>query len=58
MVTELPGSQVLLALEETPRYRAALRLLLDLGPARADKFKEPTAPETLLPVTKPAQTKR
>jgi tetratricopeptide (TPR) repeat protein len=39
----------LMALEETPRYRAALRLLLELSRARADKVEAPTSPASLLP---------
>ncbi|WP_414661542.1 peptidase MA family metallohydrolase [Horticoccus sp. 23ND18S-11] len=46
--------QVLLALEETPRYREALRLLLDLERTRADKVKDPVAPDALVPERKPA----
>ena len=40
---------VLMALEETPRYRAALRLLLDMNRARASSAAAPAVPETLLP---------
>lgn len=43
---------VLMALEETPRYRDALRLLLDLDRARADKIKATPAPESVLPEEK------
>ncbi|MBC7796770.1 MAG: hypothetical protein H7Z37_07855, partial [Pyrinomonadaceae bacterium] len=46
----------LLALEETPRYRAALRLLLELSRARSDKVQEPAPAETLLPL-QPRQAK-
>ena len=46
----------LLALEETPRYRAALRLLADLSRERARKASAPPAnPETVLP-PQPTQT--
>jgi hypothetical protein len=37
----------LLALEETPRYRAALRLLLELNRSRMDKVNESASPELL-----------
>lgn len=46
---------VLLALEETPRYREALRLLLDLSRSRADTEKTGVAPETVLPATPPVR---
>jgi tetratricopeptide (TPR) repeat protein len=39
----------LMALEETPRYRAALRLLSDLNRARGDKPEETAIPKTVLP---------
>jgi tetratricopeptide (TPR) repeat protein len=42
----------LLALEETPRFREALRLLLELSRVPVDKVKDPAAPETLLPPKK------
>jgi tetratricopeptide (TPR) repeat protein len=49
---------VLMALEETPRYRAALRLLLEMNRARPNNAAAPAVPETLLPspsTTKPAR---
>jgi hypothetical protein len=39
----------LMALEETPRYRAALRLLLELDRARADKIPDAAPVESVLP---------
>jgi tetratricopeptide (TPR) repeat protein len=43
---------VLLALEETPRYRAALHLLLELDHDRAANLQDPPpAAETILPAT-------
>lgn len=44
--------EALLALEETPRYRAALRLLLDLERARAEGVKEPGPTDALLPTVR------
>jgi tetratricopeptide (TPR) repeat protein len=43
----------LLALEETPRYRAALRLLSDLHRARADKPDATALPDAVLPASPP-----
>jgi hypothetical protein len=40
----------LLALEETPRYRAALGLLLEMSRSRAEKAKDPASAETLIAV--------
>lgn len=45
---------VLLALEETPRYRAALQLLLDLSRARSQATQVPAA-ATVLPETRKTQ---
>jgi hypothetical protein len=42
----------LMALEETPRYRAALRLLLELSRARSDNIQEPSSVEAVLPPKK------
>ena len=39
----------LIALEETPRYRAALRLLVELNRAGSDKIHDPVSPEAVLP---------
>jgi hypothetical protein len=40
---------VLMALEETPRYRAALRLLLEMNRGRPNNASAPAVPEALLP---------
>src|SRR5678816_4242271 len=40
---------VLLALEDTPRYREALRLLLSLSKATRNNVKDPATAENLLP---------
>ncbi len=42
----------LLSLEETPRYRAALGLLLELNRPPRDAVKEPAAPDAVLPPKK------
>jgi hypothetical protein len=41
----------LMALEETPRYREALHLLLELNRAGAQRPAEPAAAEPLVPAT-------
>ena len=43
---------VLMALEETPRYRAALRLLLELNRAQGDNIQDPAPVEKVLPPQK------
>ena len=44
--------QALLALEETPRYRTALQLLLEISRARSDPGKTPTPVESPVPLKK------